>query len=197
MAEKLKIEVFRNKNAEEFTLSLADAASRAQSGSAAAMTAAMAASLMKRVAGISLAAAPENERLQWLDRNSEIIRKYMVQLIDEDVKCRGPLAKALKEAGPREIEAARHPACAICDEIVNMMEQSLSLLAELLPLCPAESAHFVKEAAYMAYAAIKTAQEFVLDMVSYCSDDTFVFVVRRENEIVSARVEEVFDSIVK
>ena len=195
MAEKLKIDVFRNKNAEELTLALADPASRAQSGSAAAMSAAMAMSLMKRTASVCLERDAENERLQWFDRNLETLRKYMVQLIDEDVKCRGPLAKAMKEGGAREIEAARHPACAICEEIVNMMQQALELMRELKGFCPPECVHFIKEAAYLAYAAIKAAQEFILDMTAYCSDDTYIFVTRRENEIVSAQCEEAFKAV--
>jgi len=197
MAEKIKIEVFKNKNADELTLSLADPASRAQSGSAAAMTAATAVSLMKRVAAVCLDKDADSERAQWLDRNCETLRKYMVQLVDEDVKCRGPLAKAMKEGGPREIEAARHPACAICEEIVNMMQQSLGLMAELKSLCPVECVHFVREAAYFAYAAIKASQEFILDMVTYCSDETYVFVTRRENEIVSAQCEEAFKAVIE
>ena len=42
MSESLKIEVFRRKDAEDFTKALADPESRAQTGSGAAMTAAVA-----------------------------------------------------------------------------------------------------------------------------------------------------------
>ena len=189
MAEGLKIEVFRTKNAEEFTSALADPSSRAETGSGAAMTAAVSAALLHRAAAVSQKAAPENERLDYLVRNSEIVRKYMVHLIDEDVKARGPLRRALQEGGEREIEASRQPAIAICGEIINMMNQSLELGVELCGLCPKEAMHFVGESAELAMAAIRSARLYIVDMSDYCSDDTYRFVIRRENEITLEQCE--------
>ena len=189
MAEGLKIEVFRTKNAEEFTSALADPSSRAETGSGAAMTAAVSAALLHRAAAVSQKAAPENERLDYLVRNSEIVRKYMVHLIDEDVKARRPLRRALQEGGEREIEASRQPAIAICGEIINMMNQSLELGVELCGLCPKEAMHFVGESAELAMAAIRSARLYIVDMSDYCSDDTYRFVIRRENEITLEQCE--------
>ena len=183
MGESLKIEVFRNKNAGDFTLSLADPGSRMETGSGAAMMAAVSAALLHRAAAHARTIHPEADRVEYLLRNTEIIRNYMVHLIDEDVKARGPLRRALKEGGEREIEAARHPAAAICNEIINMMGQSISLADELVPYCPKEAVHYIGESVETALAAVKCARLYVVDMSGYCSDDTYRFIVRRENEI--------------
>ena len=136
MAEGIKIEIFRMKNAEDFTRSLADPASRMETGSGSAMTAAVAAALLGRAAAMTAEQVQGNERVDYILRNAEILRGYMVHLIDEDVKSRGPLKRAMKEGGEREIEAARQPAIAIPGEIINMMGQMLELADELRPGAP-------------------------------------------------------------
>ena len=113
----------------------------------------------------------------------------MVHLIDEDVKCRGPLNRALKEGEPRAIEAARQPASAICAEIVNMMGKLLELTEELCALCPGEAAHYLAESTELAVASASCARDFILDMASYCSDETYRFVTRRENELLMEQLE--------
>ena len=113
MAESIKIEIFRKKDAEDFTRALSDPESRTAVGSGAAMTAAVAAAWLHRAAALCAQETPGDERLEWLVRNSETLRTYMVQLIDEDVKCRGPLRRARKEGDARAIEAAHQPAAAI------------------------------------------------------------------------------------
>ena len=157
MAEGLKIEIFRMKNAEEFTSALADPKCRMETGSGAAMTAAVSAALLHRAAALALEACPDSERADYLERNTEIIRKYM--------------------------EAARQPAVAICGEIVNMMNQSIALAEELVSLCPKAAAHYVGESVELALAAVKAARMYIVDLSDYCSDDTYRFVIRRENEI--------------
>ena len=183
MADGIKIEVFRMKNADELTKALADPESRMDTGSGAAMTAALSAALLKRAAAATLRTMPENERAEYIDRNAEILRAYMVHLIDEDVNSRGPLRHALKEGDERNIEAARQPAVAIPGEIINMMSQALELARELCALCPKEALHTLGECAELAMAAIRASRMFILDMSDKCSDDTYRFVVRRENEI--------------
>jgi len=183
MAEGIKIEVFRMKNAEELSKALADPESRLETGSGAAMTAALSAALLKRAAALTLQALPENERAVYIDRNAEILRAYMVHLIDEDVNARGPLRRALKEGNERNIEAARQPAVAIPGEIINMMNQALALARELTALCPKEALHYLGESAELAMAAIRSSRLYILDMADKCTDDTYRFVVRRENEI--------------
>ena len=125
----------------------------------------------------------QNEKLAWLVRNTEILRTYMVNLIDEDVKARGPLRRAEKEGGEREIEAARQPAVAICSEIINMMNQSIVLAEELTGYCPKEAMHYVGEGVELAMAAVNCARLYKVDLSDYCSDDTYRFIIRRECEI--------------
>ena len=120
---------------------------------------------------------------------AEILRKYMVHLIDEDVHSRRPLRRAMNEGGEREIEAARQPAIAICGEIINMMNQSLELARELTGFCPKAAMHYVGESAELALATVKAARMFIVDLSDYCSDDTYRFVIRRENEITLEQCE--------
>ena len=183
MAEGIKIEIFKQKNADELTKALSDPDSRMETGGAAAVTAALSASLLERAAAITKKALPGNERVDYILRNAEILRGYMVHLIDEDVNCRGPLRRALREGGEQEIEAARQPAAAIPAEIINMMGQLLELAEELCALCPKDAMHYLGACAELAMAAIRSARLFILDMSDKCTDETYRFVVRRENEI--------------
>ena len=197
MAEGIKIEIFKLKNADELTKALSDPDSRMETGGAAATTAALAASLLERAAAITKQTLPENERVAYILRNAEILRGYMVHLLDEDVKSRHPLRRALKEGGEIEIEAARQPAVAIPAEVINMMGQLLELAKELCALCPKEALHWLGEAAQFALAAIKSARLYILDMSDKCSDETYRFVVRRENEITLQACEECAAEIIR
>ena len=190
MAEGIKIEIFKLKNADELTKSLADPESRLETGSGAAMTAALAMSLLERAAAVTVKALPENERVDYIFRNAEILRTYIVHLIDEDVKSRGPLRKALKEGDERKIEATRQPAVAIPGEVINMMGQALELAKELTALCPKDALHYLGESAELSMAAIRAARMYILDMSDKCSDDTYRYIVRRENEITLKACEE-------
>ena len=190
MAEGIKIEIFKLKNADELTRSLADPESRIETGSGTAMTAALAMALLERAAALTVKALPGNERADYIFRNADILRTYMVHLIDEDVKSRGPLRRALQEGDARNIEAARQPAIAIPSEVINMMGQALELNKELTALCPKDALHFLGESAELSIAAIRAARMFILDMSDKCSDDTYRYIVRRENEITLKACEE-------
>ena len=131
MADKILIEVFREKTAEEFTTALSAPDCRANAGSAAAYIAAMACALAERTAKICQASNGESERLSYIVRNCEILRGYMIHLIDEDVKSKRPFARAQKEGRPREIEATIQTASCIDAEIVNMMKPCLEFLEVL------------------------------------------------------------------
>ena len=187
MAETaFKIDIFRKKTVEEFSSLLADPESRLDSGSAAASVAAVAASLLERAAK-QLAADHNNDinenQLDWYVRNSEILRSYMVNLIDEDVKCRGPLRRALKEADERKIEASRQAAVSICLEIVNMMGKCLEMSEGLLPYAASRSISYVVECAELAYGASLAAGNYILEMSRLSPDETYRYVMKRENEL--------------
>ena len=196
MADKIVIEVFREKKAEEFTSALASPDCRANAGSAAAMTAAMACALAERAAKLCAAADEEKERLDYIVRNTEILRGYMVNLIDEDVKSKRPYARALKEGGEREIEATLQTASCIDAEIVNMMKPCLEFLEELVPLCPAEEKHLIREGAELAMSAVRVAQSVIFFYADQSSDETYRFVTHRENEIFLKERTELCESIV-
>ena len=195
MAEKLSIEIFRRKDAEDFTKALADPESRAAVGSGAAMTAALAAAYLHRAAALCAADRAEDERLEWLLRNSETLRSYMVKLIDEDVKCRGPLRRARSEGDPRKIEAAHQPAAAIANEIVNMMTQCLELLAELKTSADGEAKVYVRAAAELAMGAIRACMHYTVAMSLGCGDETWRYIVRRENELTLEQYGKVYEAV--
>ena len=195
MAEKLTIEIFRRKDAEDFTKALSDPESRTAVGSGAAMTAAVAAAWLHRAAALCAQETPGDERLEWLVRNSETLRTYMVQLIDEDVKCRGPLRRARKEGDARAIEAAHQPAAAIANEIVNMMGQCLALFAELKARAQGEALCYVRAGAELAMSAVRAAMQFCIALSLECDDETYRYVTRRENEMTLEQLEPVYRGI--
>ena len=197
MAESIKIEIFRKKEAEDFSLALADPASRAQTGSGTAMTAAVASALLQRAARLTKEELSENERVEYIVRNSEILRKYMVNLIDEDVKARGPYRRAIKEGDPRKIEAASQSAGAVCSEIVCMMEKALELGEELAPLCPGDARHFIAESADLALAAIRASMRYCVYWGDQSTEDTRRYVIRRENELQWEEIRALYQRVIE
>lgn len=197
MAEKITIEVFKKKPMEELSQALADPEGKLETGSGAAAVASVAAALLCRAAAATGKTVRGNERLDYIVRNGEILRSYMVHLIDEDVKCRGPLKRAMMEGDARTIEAARQPAVSICAEILNMMGKLLELAQELCPLCPKEARHYLAESAELAMAAARTARSYIVDMAAYSSDETYRFVTRRENELLLAQFAPMAEEIIK
>lgn len=197
MAESIKIEIFRKKEAEDFSLALADPASRAQTGSGTAMTAAVASALLQRAARLTKEELSENERVEYILRNSEILRKYMVNLIDEDVKARGPYRRAIKEGDPRKIEAASQSAGAVCSEIVCMMEKALELGEELAPLCPGDARHFIAESADLALAAIRASMRYCVYWGDQSTEDTRRYVIRRENELQWEEIRALYQRVIE
>lgn len=197
MAEKIMIEVFKKKTMEELSQALADPDGKLETGSGAAAVASVAAALLCRAAAATGKVVSGNERLDYIARNGEILRSYMVHLIDEDVKCRGPLKRAMMEGDARAIEAARQPAVSICGEILNMMGKLLELARELCPLCPKEARHYLAESAELAMAAARSARSYIVDMAAYSSDETYRFVTRRENELLLAQFAPMAEEIIK
>ena len=193
--EKIQIDIFRKKSIEEFSEILSSSESRMESGSASAGVAAISAALLKRAAH-QVEETPDNaERVQYIQRNSEIIRNYMCYLVDEDVKCRNPIKKAISENNPQHIEACVQPACAINSEIINMMISLLSLSKELCEYSN-DKIHYIYESADYSMAAIRACVSFIYSMLKYCTDDTFIYVTKRENEVSVAQAEEIYHSIV-
>ena len=193
---KITIDIFKTKSAEDFTAALSDPEGKLEVGSPCAYTASFAMALLSRAAKLSAAAGVQGERIDYIIRNSESIRKYMIHLIDEDLKCRAPLKRALREGDARAIEACRHSAVSICAEIVNMLSQMLELAKELLGMCPDEAKQYIAESAHLSLAAIQAARVFIVATSDKCVDDTYRFVIRRENEITISAAQETAAEII-
>ena len=196
MAEGIKIQIYRNETADILTKKLADPEENAGIGSAAAASAALSASMVSRAAVQIRQAGGENEKLDWYVRNTEILRSYMVKLIDEDVKCREPLRRALKEGDDRTIEAARQAAVSICLEIVNMMGQCLDLAYEMADLAEENVKADLATGADLAYGASLAAGRYILHMSSLSPDDTYRYVMKRENELTMQAQRAVYERII-
>lgn len=197
MAESIKIEVFRKKLPDELTKALSEKDSRTDIGSGAALTAASACAYFIRAAALAADEYGSSERLEYMLRNGEILRGYMINLIDEDVKCRGPLRKASRDGDERTLEASRQTAAAIANEIVNMMHQLLELLDELTDCSLSSGRRFAASAADLALGAVHACQRYLLEFASLSSDDTYRFIVRRENEITLEACEARCRSVLK
>lgn len=197
MAEKITIEIFRKKLPDELTKALAEPDSRTDIGSGAALSAATAAAYMTRAAALTAEEKGNTEQLDYFCRNGEILRAYMIHLIDEDVKSRGPLRKAMKEGDPRTIDAARQPAAAIANEIINMMNQLLELLTQLADICSGEAKRFIAASADLAMGAVRASMRYVLDLGAKNSDETYRYIVKRENEITLDTCRQSYEKILE
>ena len=181
--KKLVIDIFRTKTADDFTKAIADPDGKLETGSAAADAAAIAAALVCRAAKLTAKTLENNDRVDYIARNSDIIRSYMVHLIDEDVKCRGPLRMAKKEGDARKIEACRQTSLSICTEIINMMSQLIDMANELSAACPADALYYAAEGTELALTAVKITRLYIVSVASQSPDETYRYVTRRENEL--------------
>ena len=181
--KKFIIEIFRKKEPEELTAALADPGEKLELGSAAALCAADGCARALRAARIAAEKSGGSERLDYIVRNLDKLRSYFVYLIDEDVKGRNIMRRAMKEGDPQKVEAARQPASAISDEVICQCINVIELLDELLPLAPKESAACLGGAVELLTGAIRSARLSVLSLSCGSSDETYRYIVRRENEI--------------
>ena len=181
--KKFIIEIFRKKDPEELTSALADPDGKLDIGSAAALCGAEACAMALRGARIAAKERGGEERMEYLLRNFDKLRSYLVYLIDEDVKGRNIMKRAVKEGDPQKIEAAREPAAAISDEVICQMINLVDLIEELTAFAPKESAIYLGSAVEFALSSIRSARLFAVHLARGSSDDTYSFIVRRENEI--------------
>ena len=198
MPDKLKIEILKNDTVDTLTSKISTPEARPEAGSAAAASASFASALLERAAkeiARNVESGEQSEKLDWYVRNAEILRDYMVRLIDEDVKCRGPLRRALKEGDDRRIEAARQTATSICLEIVNMMGKALEMADELLAFADRNAKFHLVECADLAYGASLAAGRYILYLSGMSCDDTYRYVMRRENELTMTAQKEIYDRL--
>ena len=200
MPDKLKIEILKNDTVDALTSKISTPEARPEAGSAAAASASFASALLERAAkeiARNVESGEQSEKLDWYVRNAEILRDYMVRLIDEDVKCRGPLRRALKEGDDRRIEAARQTATSICLEIVNMMGKALEMADELLAFADRNAKFHLVECADLAYGASLAAGRYILYLSGMSCDDTYRYVMCRENELTMTAQKEIYDRLTK
>jgi len=183
--KKLTIQIYRNKSLDELTGLIADPGERPDAGSAAASAGALAAALLCRAVRMNGTTGLDPEKQDWYLRNSEILRTYLVKLVDEDVKCRGPLRRALKEGDDHALEAARQVSVSICLEIVNMMGKCLEMAADYAENLTqgADAVFYLLESADLAYAASLAAGGFIRMTAEKSADETWCYVMKRENEL--------------
>ena len=181
--KKFIIEIYRKKDPEQLTAILADPDGKLELGSAAALCGAEACALALRSARIAKKGLDENEELDYILRNTEKLRAYLVYLIDEDVKGRNILRRARKEGEAYKVEAALHPAAAISDEVICQMINLVELMERFLPFLSKENASCLGSALELALGSIRCARQCVLELASQSSDESYAFIVRRENEL--------------
>ncbi len=193
---KVKIEIYRKKTLEEFSKAVSEEDSLLESGSSAAAVGSISCALLLKAASVAEKESPNEERVVWLVRNAEILRTYLLRLVDEDVKCRNPLKRALKEGDDRRIEAARQAAVSICLEIINMMGKCLEMAEEVLSYVSADKVACLEECAVLALASSRTASAFLLRTAALSPDDTYRYVIRRENELTIQEQENGYRKII-
>ncbi len=193
--KKFVIEVFKTKSTAELSQSIADPESHTDIGTAAAASAANAFALALRAARLSEARLGSSERLVYVTRNLENLRQYMLQLIDEDNRCRAPLRRALRDNDTARFEPALEASCAIANELVCMAGNLLDLLEELVPPSDAESAVYIGASARMALSVTESCRYYLLGRAARSEDETFRFVTRRENEMTLAQQREKAEKI--
>ena len=187
----IEIKIYKKENIEEFTSDFLDCDSKLDTGSINAAAGALCATLFKRAAD----SLGDGERNDYLKRNSEILRTYFIHLIDDDVKARKGYLKEIKGGNEDNIEASRHPACTINEEVISMLYQMLELIDESLLLVDKNYIHYLKESADIAIGTIRSAVNWLVDFTSYSIDDTYRYVVKRENEITLLECEKLWKKI--
>ena len=194
MAINVNVKIYSKMSANELTKEFTAEDGKLDTGSLNACAAALSAALFQKA--VSLLPQQDSERTLWLIRNGEILRAYFVHMIDDDPKARKGYLKELAEGNEDNAEAAMHPACAINEEVINMLHQMLELLVEVKNALPEESRHYAVESAQLALGAIKSARSWLLNLTSHSLDETYRFVVRRENELTMESVMKLYEEIV-
>ena len=76
-----------------------------------------------------------------------------------------------------------------------MMGQCLELMAELSEKCPLSAIEYLGEGAHLAMGAISSCRVYLVNLADKCSDETYRYVTRRENEISLAACRKAYEKI--
>ena len=197
MSEKIVIEIYKDKKVDELTKIIADPESKLDTGSGAALNFAVAASFLSRAAALTVKSGVSGEKIDYVVRNTEKLREYMVFLIDEDVRSKNPMRQALKHGVPEEIEAVRKPTVAISEELVNMTGQGLELALSLAEICSEDAKPYIEQFAYTVMAVAETSVSYILSVTQKAVDETYRYVSKRENEITMGEFRELYDRLME
>ena len=186
MAEKINVGAikqfaFSGKTVKDFSIELASAESRLGTGSVAALIGGMAASsllLAVRKTG--------SEDMKKTADELELLRKYFIFLVDEEVKAKEPLESRLKNgtADEAEIEGGYRTACVILSEQLYTLQKLVDLAGSVSDgICPCAA---VEAAAAMYY--IRASLESIRLQLTFYStkmnEPVYARTTRREPEIV-------------
>ena len=193
-SKSIKLQKLSEKPLNTFTEELASAEGKPETGSAAALVAALAPALGSLVAALA-EIDPEGEHKNLVLELGEM-RKYMLKQVDEIPRSRAPLMKRIEEkADGLHLESAARVACGIPNEIVYLMCRCMELLDELMPLCRAEDKPTVQAAAYLCLAAISVMRGQIAHYTTYMDDESFRYVCKREAEINVQQHQEIIDRL--
>lgn len=195
-SKSIKLQKLSEKPLNTFTEEVASAAGKPETGSAAALVAALApalGSLAASLAGID----PEGEHKNLVLELNEM-RKYMLKQVDEIPRSRAPLMKRLAEnADGLHLESAARVACSIPNEIVYLMCRCMELLDTLEPLCRAEDKPTIQAAVYLCLAVISVMRGQIALYATYMQDASFQYVVKREAELNVQEHQALIDSLLE
>ena len=187
-----KIDRFADKSLTEFTRETASAEGKPGGGSVLALCGACAASLGLMVSNLTVG---KEKYKQYEDdirscaKELEILRTYLVHLVDEDIKAFAPLAKyaPMDKSDPSVTEhyqASLRLACAIPTEVMYKMTECAGVLAELAEKGCLGAVSDAGVALQLCKAVMEGARFTCLANVKYFDDDVYAMTVRREFEIV-------------
>lgn len=181
-SKSIKLQKLSEKPLNTFTEELASAEGKPETGSAAALVAALAPALGSLVAALA-EIDPEGEHKNLVLELGEM-RKYMLKQVDEIPRSRAPLMKRIEEkADGLHLESAARVACGIPNEIVYLMCRCMELLDALLPLCRDEDKATIQAAVYLCLAVISVMRGQIDLYTTYMQDASFRYVCKREAEL--------------
>ena len=191
----LKFETYADKSLKVFSQMIAEPDNKFGIGSIAAEAAANCAALALRAVKKT---ASEDPAIETAEKDLETMRAYFVHLIDEENKAKAPLEKRLANNGPEdEIEGGVRTACAIVDEILYAVINTVNMLGSVSDkLCPC-TAHIAVSSLFFARAAMDTVRVQLAMYSGMMNEEVYARTTRREPEIAIADFEPTISALIK
>ncbi len=193
---------FADKSLADFTRELASGDAVPGGGGAAALTGALAASLGSMVCALSegkKSCAEHADYIAEAAKRLELIRGYMLRLIDEDGAAFQPLKKylSLSKDDPerkKHMDSALRVACHIPTEVMYTAGEAAEILAELAEKGVRGAISDVGVGLHMCRAAMRASELNILINAAGMEDDVFAMTLRRECELVFEKYDPIIDS---